>query len=86
MEGITIEPGMPDEDLFGRDTEQWLRKYKPDWSDEQIREELRKMRVRSLLEFYEAAIQRHPDLEEDLPLLPATPSRPPKSQKPGDTV
>ncbi|HEX9986883.1 MAG TPA: hypothetical protein VGE45_00170 [Chloroflexia bacterium] len=61
---------MPDEDLFEQNTEQWLRKYKPHWSDERIEEELRTIRLMSLLDFYEEAIKLYPDLKDRLPLLP----------------
>jgi hypothetical protein len=69
---------MPDRALFRADTAQWLRKYNPDWSEAQIGEAMMTLQVVSLVEFYEVAIERHPDLKE-IPLLPATPPRSPDS-------
>jgi hypothetical protein len=74
-----MEPStsMPDEDLFQQDTEQWLRKYMTDWDDKRIEEELRRIRLMSLVAFYESAIKLlspHPELLNKLPqVFPAIP-------------
>jgi hypothetical protein len=74
-----MEPpiSMPDEDLFQQDTEQWLRDYMTDWDDKRIEEELRRIRLMSLVAFYESAMEvlrPYPDLLKKLPkVLPAIP-------------
>jgi hypothetical protein len=73
-EGGCMDREIPDADLFERDTERWLKRFNPTWSEERIIGALRTIRLISLVEFYEAAIKLHPDLTEKLPqLLPAKP-------------
>lgn len=67
---------MPEPELFEYDTEKWFRKYMALWSEARIRDELRRIRMLSLLEFYEGATKLYPDLRERLPkLLPSSPPR-----------
>lgn len=67
-----------DSELFERDTEQWLRKYKPGLSDDQMWEELREVQRLRMKEFVELAIELHPDLKEKLPIFPVLPPKPRK--------
>ncbi|HEX9988265.1 MAG TPA: hypothetical protein VGE45_07295 [Chloroflexia bacterium] len=70
-----------DPELFQRDTEQWLRKYRPDLTEQQIWEELREIQRLRLKEFYEIAIEIYPDLKEKVPMYPILPPRPRKQRK-----
>lgn len=68
--GAPVKPGIPEEDLFQEDTEQWLRKFMPHLSEEQIEQELQTVRMLSLLEFYESVAESYPELLEKLPKIP----------------
>src|SRR5690349_18867839 len=61
--------------LFYEDTELFLRSRHPDWSDQRVDEELRQIRIHSLHDFYEMAIEIYPDLKDRIPLLPARPAQ-----------
>jgi hypothetical protein len=70
--GPAMEPmeSMPDEDLFQQDPEQWLKDNLPGLDKRQIKEELSRMTLLSLVEFYESAmevLEPHPDLLKKLP-------------------
>lgn len=74
-----MEPttSMPAEDLFQENTEQWLREYMTDWDDKRIEEELRRIRLMSLVAFYESTLEllsSYPELLQKLPkVLPGIP-------------
>lgn len=68
--GSPMKARIPDEDLFQEDTEQWLAKYMGDLSPRQIEEQLQMIRMVSLLGFYEAVAELHPELLDELPKIP----------------
>jgi hypothetical protein len=78
--GAPVKPGIPEEELFQEDTEQWVRKYMPDLNEEQIDQELQIIRMMSLLDFYEGVVESYPHLLDTLPKIPkilvAKPTRP----------
>jgi hypothetical protein len=65
----------PDENLFSRDPEQWLRDVHSTWDETRIQVELLRIYVLRLQEFYDKAVEAHPDLGEAIPIFP---SKPPK--------
>ncbi len=81
--GPTMKPVITDADpeLFQKDTEKWLRKYRPELSDEQIWDELREIQRLRLKEFYEMAIEIYPDLKDRIPIYPILPPRPRKQRE-----
>lgn len=60
---------------FSQDPELAIREVHPEWSEDQVQEELLRIFVLRLLEFYDKAIEAHPELGVTIPIFPTKPPK-----------